>query len=70
MNTLDIAIQHFGTQARMARDLGISTQAITNWKFRGRVPVEQALKIESITHGAVTLEVLRPDLKINRRRFL
>jgi len=63
MNTLDIAIKHFGSRAEMARELGITRQAIGNWRMRGRVPVVQALMIQRITHGVVTLEDLRPDLK-------
>jgi DNA-binding transcriptional regulator YdaS (Cro superfamily) len=41
--------------------LGISQQAITNWKSRGVVPVEHCTAIEKATNGAVTRKDLRPD---------
>lgn len=41
--------------------LGISTQAVTNWKAKGEVPIEHCWPIEKTTKGAVTRKDLRPN---------
>jgi DNA-binding transcriptional regulator YdaS (Cro superfamily) len=43
-------ISHFGTQAALARALGVSRVAVTLWKTEG-IPSHQAIKIERITGG-------------------
>ena len=41
--------------------LGIKTQAVTNWKAKGEVPIEHCTPIEQATKGAVTRKDLRPN---------
>lgn len=53
--SIDIA----GGVRALARTLGISPQAISQWS---RVPAERVLAIERATGGAVTRTELRPDL--------
>ena len=48
-----------GRNADLARLLGISPSAISQW---ARVPYRRALQIEARTAGRVTREELRPDL--------
>ena len=48
-----------GTNAQLARLLGITPSAISQWR---QVPFRRALQIEARTAGRVTREVLRPDL--------
>jgi DNA-binding transcriptional regulator YdaS (Cro superfamily) len=43
-------IEHFGSKAEMARQLGIERQNVTYWLNEG-VPAIQAVKIEMITNG-------------------
>lgn len=43
-------ISHFGTQANLARALGVSRVAVTQWKTDG-IPANQAIEIERITGG-------------------
>ena len=52
-----------GGQAALARELGISPQAVSQW-VRGRrpVPPRLAIRIESATGGAVSRHDLRPDI--------
>lgn len=45
----------------LAKLVGTSAQAVTNWAARG-VPVDRAPAIELATGGAVTVEELRPDV--------
>lgn len=61
MNALDRAIAHFGTATDLAKALGLSSMAITQWKRRG-VPAERCPEIEAATGGAVTRLDLRPDI--------
>lgn len=50
-----------GVRAAICASLGISTQAITNWKASGTVPIEHCWPIEKATNGQVTRKDLRPD---------
>lgn len=61
MDALLRAIYHFGSQARLARALGVVPMAVTNWKKRG-VPIVWAPEIERATNGLVTRAELRPDI--------
>ena len=49
-----------GTQS-LAATLGITTQAISQWR-RVRIPAERVLDIERATGGEVTRHELRPDI--------
>jgi transcriptional repressor of cell division inhibition gene dicB len=44
-------INHFGSQREMARVLGVSEAAVSQWRVRG-VAFRQALRIEHLTKGA------------------
>lgn len=45
-----LIISHFGNQAALARALGVSRVAVTQWKVEG-IPSHQAIQIERITGG-------------------
>jgi DNA-binding transcriptional regulator YdaS (Cro superfamily) len=62
MDALDRAIDIFGTQENLARELGIRSPSISEWRARGRVPLERCVKIEKATKGQVTRYDLRPDV--------
>ncbi len=49
-----------GSIRQLAKDLGVTRQALYGWK---QVPVEQILPIEKATGGKVTRHQMRPDLK-------
>lgn len=44
-------VEHFGSQAKMGRRLGVSRQAITIWKTHNSVPPGSAVEIERLTKG-------------------
>jgi len=46
---LSEAVAHFGTEAEMARKLGISPQAVYQWN--GKVPMSRQYQIQLITKG-------------------
>ena len=54
------AIQYFGSQAKLAKALGVTPMAISQWKKRG-VTLDAAKNIEEKTNGFVTRYQLRPD---------
>jgi len=53
MNFFEALIVHFGGMGEAAEALGVSYQAINNWKFRGGVPLAQVKMIEKITKKQV-----------------
>lgn len=60
---LERAIATVGTQAALARTLGVKPQHVWNWLNRDeKVPAEQVLAIEKATEGKVTRHDLRPDI--------
>ena len=62
VKTLDKAIQVAGSQAGLARSIGVAQQVVNNWIKRGNVPAEYCPRIERATAGAVRCEDLRPDV--------
>ncbi|MEA3278879.1 MAG: YdaS family helix-turn-helix protein [Pseudomonadota bacterium] len=63
MITRSQVLTRFRTPAEAARKLGITRQAIQEWKGSDApIPAERVLPIYQATRGAVTLHELRPDL--------
>jgi len=57
---IDRAADALGGTAKLAAALGVTVQAISNWKERG-VPIERCVAIEQATNGTVTRRELRSD---------
>lgn len=58
---LDEAISKTGSQAALAREVGVSQQLISYWlKKGGKVPAEYVLKVELAS--GVSRHALRPDM--------
>ena len=51
-----------GGPAKLSRELGVTSQAISQWMANGRVPAARCIAIERATKGAVSRQELRPDL--------
>ena len=62
MEALLKAIKHAGSQAALAKKLGIPKQNVHAWLARGNLPAEWVPRIEHVTDGAVRAEDLRPDV--------
>lgn len=62
MEALTKAIETQGSQAALARSIGVAQQVVHNWLARGRVPADHCPAIERATSGAVRCEDLRPDV--------
>ena len=43
--------KHFGTQAAMAKAVGVTPSAVSQWMQRGIIPAEHAIVIERLTDG-------------------
>jgi len=50
-----------GSQAELARLMGVTSMAVTKWVYNG-VPAERVLAIEKLCKGKVTRHQLRPDI--------
>lgn len=57
MTPIERAFQIRGSKAELARCLGVSRAAISNWQ---RIPAERVVDVERIT--GIPREELRPDL--------
>ena len=56
------AVKYFGTQAAIAKALGLTDAAVSVWKTRGdNVPLKAALQLSNISEGEL-------DLKLNDYR--
>lgn len=62
MDALTKAEKHLGSQAALARELGLVPQVVNNWHRRGNVPADYCPAIERATVGVVRCESLRPDV--------
>jgi DNA-binding transcriptional regulator YdaS (Cro superfamily) len=63
MKAIEQAISIVGSATRLARILGVSTQAVCFWRDGARgIPAERCPSIERATEGAVRCEDLRPDV--------
>lgn len=59
---ISLACKLLGSQTALAKALGISSPTVHEWVNSDRpVPIQQAVRIEFITNGAVTRQMLRPD---------
>ncbi len=57
---LDVAGQTVGGITKLARALGVGQSNLSNWKRRGRIPVEFHAQIEEFSGGKYTRRDLRP----------
>jgi ABC-type protease/lipase transport system fused ATPase/permease subunit len=53
--TPDQVISHFGRQRDVVLALGITRQAVSNWKKRGKIPLEAQLALQEITRGKLKM---------------
>ena len=49
-------VSHFGSQVEVARALGITKSAVSQWAPE-RIPFKQAMKVHSLTHGQVPIDM-------------
>lgn len=49
--TLDKLKAHFGSYSKMAKALGITRQAINDWRVKQSIPSGCAIEIERLTEG-------------------
>lgn len=54
-------IQKVGGISALAKALGETRAAVSNWKVRGRIPQDKVVKIEQLFN--IPREKIRPDLK-------
>ena len=62
MDIFDVLREHIRSQSSLARELGISPQAIDGWRKRKQIPAERVLDIERITELKLTRYMMRPDI--------
>ena len=63
MNPIQQAVEHCGGRQKLAAAAGVSVQAISFWLAGQRtISPEAANKVHAATGGAVSREMLRPDV--------
>jgi DNA-binding transcriptional regulator YdaS (Cro superfamily) len=61
MDTIfDLINQRAGSQAELARRLGIRPTSIIDWRRAGRIPAERVLEVSRVT--GLSPHLLRPDI--------
>jgi len=60
MDAIDRAIEITGSQDALARRLGVSSAAISQWRTAGRVPVERVIALAEVV--GCTPYSIRPDV--------
>ena len=58
--TIDDLVNHFGSQTKLARRLGIRPQSVQEWVATGHLPPRRAIQIAKITMGEIRLSDLLP----------
>lgn len=56
-------IEYAGSVKRLADSLGVPYTTAHSWVVRGRISAVMAIQAEKITSGAITKQMLRPDVK-------
>lgn len=51
MDKFDRLLNHYGSQAELARELGVTRQAVSGWAKDNCIPPKQAIIIENMTNG-------------------
>lgn len=62
MSALDKAVKAAGGTSALAKKIGVTQAAVSNWKKRKSIPADRVLAIEAATEGAVSRHELRSDL--------
>jgi DNA-binding transcriptional regulator YdaS (Cro superfamily) len=62
MNIFNELKVEFGTLYRLATLLGIRETAVYQWQSRTNIPIKHIRKIEQLSEGRITREMLRPDI--------
>jgi hypothetical protein len=52
----------FGTLDELSKHLGVRNTAVYNWMSRGQIPIKHLRKLNNLSQGRLTKEMLRPDL--------
>ena len=52
----------FGSLYRLAQLLGLRETAVYQWRSRTNIPIKHIRKIEELSEGRITREMLRPDI--------
>lgn len=58
-NPVDLAIAAVGSQTKLARRVGITSQNVCVWRRRGYIPLERVPTVAKIT--GIPAHMLRPD---------
>jgi len=63
MTKLQELIDLFGGQSALARSLGVSDAAVSQWMADGALPSRRAIEVERLTQGAFrAVDISRSDI--------
>ncbi|WP_313571978.1 helix-turn-helix domain-containing protein [Comamonas terrigena] len=63
MNAISLAIQGAGGPAKVARQCGVSVQAVCFWRDGKRtLPAEHGITLEKMNEGRIRCEQMLPDV--------
>jgi len=62
MSPFEALKYEFGTLSQLASLLRMKETALYQWVKRGQIPIKHVKKIEDLSQGRLTAQILRPDL--------
>lgn len=62
MNRTQIAIAASGGAKRVAGELGVVPQTVTNWGLADKFPADKVKQLCAMTQGMITPSQVRPDI--------
>ena len=63
IEALHKAIRYFGSQALLAKAIGVSQQMVSHWLIRDNIPYISAVKIAYLSKDIIPLDELAPQKK-------
>ena len=58
----DLLVMEFGSLKALSEKMGVTYNCIYQWKARGgKIPLRNINKIEELSQGRLTRQMLRPD---------
>ena len=61
-NQFDALQAEFKSLYKLAKDLGVTPNAVYNWKLRNVIPMKHLRSIEKLSEGRITRLQMRPDV--------
>ena len=66
MQTIEIILNHYGSQLAWAEAWGVTPGAVSQWVAAGEVPVRRLIDIAQLTGGALVADLVGGEVVISK----